>query len=297
MAAGDHALRLDDWVRSSGLPRIEAQALIEHVLGLSRARQAARPELPIGGTDRDRLDRLATRLHAGEPLAYLLGSRGFHGLDFVVTPDVLVPRPETELLVDLALDRIDALPPGPPRRVLDLGTGSGAIAITLAARRPALEVWAVDSSPPALQVAKHNATRLLDAQRPGGPLRFVRSDWFDALAALQPACPRFDCIVSNPPYIAAHDPHLPALRFEPALALVGADPTADGLGDIRRIVDQATRFLVPDGWLLLEHGYDQGAAVRAILESAGYADVRSHRDLAGIERVGAGRCPGTADDQ
>ena len=293
---GDRTVRLDDWVRASGLARIDAQALVRHVLGLDRAQQAARPEQPVGGEDLARLDRLATRLREGEPLAYVVGSREFYGLEFDVTPDVLIPRPETELLVDLAIERLDALPHDRAARALDLGTGSGAIAIALAVQRPALEVWAVDSSAAALAVAKTNALRLLDPARPGGPIRFVQSRWFDALDRPGSGCPRFDCIASNPPYVAAHDPHLQALRFEPALALVGADPNADGLGDIRHIVGQAARFLVPGGWLLLEHGHDQAAAVRAALQAAGYAAVRSHRDLAGIERVSVGRTPAAAEE-
>lgn len=294
--AGERTVRLDDWVRASGLARIDAQALVRHVLGLGRAQQAAHPEQALGGDDLARLDRLATRLRAGEPLAYVVGSREFYGLEFGVTPDVLVPRPETELLVDLALERLDAPPHDRAARALDLGTGSGAIAIALAVQRPALEVWAIDSSAAALAVAKTNALRLLDPARPGGPIRFVQSEWFDVLAEPGPDCPRFDCIVSNPPYVAARDPHLPALRHEPALALVGAHPSADGLGDIRRIAAQAPRFLVSGGWLLLEHGHDQAEAVRATLQAEGYAAVRSQRDLAGIERVSIGRAPAAAEE-
>ena len=279
------------WLQHCGLPRLDAQVLIARVLGLSRAQQAAHPEQAIGAGELTRLDSLAARLSAGEPLAYVLGVREFYGLEFGVTRDVLIPRPETELLVDTALERLDALPEGQSPRVLDLGTGSGAIAIALAHRRPAVQIWALDASAAALNVAQENAQHLLDPWRPGGAIRFVQSDWFGELRAMEMEAPRFDCIVSNPPYVAQGDPHLPALRFEPALALTGGNPSADGLGDIRRIIAQAGRFLAPAGWLLLEHGYDQAAAVRSELADKGYGAVQSGLDLAGIERVTGGRWP------
>lgn len=279
-----------DWMRGCGLPRLDAQLLLGEVLGASRATLLAHPEQEIDATALARLDRLAARARDGEPLAYLIGRREFWGLDFAVSPDVLVPRPDTETLVQAALDVLPAaghcaLP------VLDLGTGSGAVAVALAHARPDVAVWATDLSAAALRVAQGNATRLLPAHRPGGPLRWLQSDWFAAL----PAGARFAAIVSNPPYIAAGDPHLPALRHEPALALVGSRPGADGLEDIRRIVAEAPHWLAPGGWLLLEHGHDQAAAVRALLRAAGFAQVVSHRDLAGIERVSGGCRPGPAD--
>lgn len=278
-----------EWMRGCGLPRLDAQLLLGAVLGLGRAGLLAHPEREIDAAALARLDRLAARARAGEPLAYLLGRREFWGLDFAVSPDVLVPRPDTETLVQAALD---VLPPSGEvgRPVLDLGTGSGAVAIALAHARPDIAVWASDLSAAALQVAQNNAARLLPADRPGGPLRWLQSDWFAAL----PEGARFAAIVSNPPYIAAGDPHLPALRHEPALALVGRQPSADGLSDIRRIVAAAPRWLATGGWLLLEHGYDQAAAVRALLQAAGFAQVNSWRDLAGIERVSGGRHPGRA---
>ncbi len=279
-----------DWMRGCGLPRLDAQLLLGHVLGLNRTALLTHPEKEIDAPALAQLDRLAERARGGEPLAYLLGRREFWGLEFAVTSDVLVPRPDTETLVQAALDVLApagacALP------VLDLGSGSGAVAIALAHARPDVAVWATDLSAAALRVAQGNAQRLLPGDRPGGPLRWLQSDWFAAL----PADARFAAIVSNPPYIAAGDPHLPALRHEPALALVGSRPCADGLDDIRRIVAEAPRWLQPGGWLLLEHGYDQAAAVRALLPAAGFAQVDSQRDLAGIERVSGGCWPGQAD--
>jgi len=281
-------IRLAEWMQQSGLPRVDAQALVRAVLGLDRAQQLAHPELFLTAADRRRLDALAARRRAGEPLAYVLGEREFFGLSFRVTPDVLVPRPETELLVELALAKAAArVAPC----ILDMGTGSGAIAVALAHALPHAQVWALDASAAALAVAQSNARRLLPADRAGGPIRFLLSDWFCALHGMGKPSPRFDCIVSNPPYIARHDPHLPALRHEPALALTGAHPSADGLHDLRRIAAEAANFLHDDGWLLLEHGYDQSAAVRELLSARGFRAVSSARDLAGIERVTVGLCP------
>src|SRR6201999_2211499 len=202
------------------------------------------------------------------------------------TSDVLIPRPETELLVETALATLDQQGGARPR-VLDLGTGTGAIAIAIASVRPDAQVWAVDRSAEALAVATRNALRLLDKTRHGGPLKFVRSDWYDAL---DPTL-RFDAIVSNPPYIASGDPHLSEgdLRFEPRGALTDE---ADGLSAIRAIVAGAPARLAPNGVLWMEHGYDQSEAVREILIAQGFADVRSECDLAGIERISGGRWPG-----
>ncbi|MFP4906139.1 peptide chain release factor N(5)-glutamine methyltransferase, partial [Paraburkholderia sp. BR14261] len=231
----------------------------------------------------DAYSALEARRVQGEPIAQLVGAREFYGLDFDVTPDVLIPRPDTELLVETALAALEgiALP-----RVLDLGTGSGAIAVALASSRPDARVWAVDRSAAALEVAARNAAKLLDAQRPGGPLAFVPGSWYDTLDAAL----RFDAIVSNPPYIASGDPHLERgdLRFEPRGALTDE---ADGLTALRAIVAGAPARLAPGGVLWMEHGYDQAAAVRALLEDAGFKDVRSERDLAGIERISGGRLP------
>lgn len=221
---------------------------------------------------------LVARREAGEPVAYLTGRRGFWSLDLDVDSAVLIPRPETELLVELALQR---LPVRAPSRVADLGTGSGAIALALAHERPRAQVHAVDASADALAVAARNVQRL--------GLRNVtlhRGDWFAPLSGM-----RFDLVASNPPYIAAGDPHLREgdLRFEPALALASG---ADGLDAIRRIAADAPAHLAKDGWLLLEHGWEQGPAVRALLQGAGLVDVATQRDLEQRERVTLGRWPG-----
>lgn len=280
-----------DWARRSGLPRLDAHLLLEHVLGLRRADLIAHPERPLIHAERERLDALASRARDAEPLAYLLGRREFFGLEFAVRPGVLVPRPDTEILVEAALEALP--PPGNDYRpaALDMGTGSGAVAVSLAHARPDLAMWATDLSEDALRIATENAARLLPPGRPAGPLRALPSDWFSALR--EAGAPRFDIIVSNPPYIAADDPHLPALRHEPALALTGGTPTVDGLGDIRRIVADAPAWLQPGGWLLLEHGHDQAAAVQKLLAAHGFAGVHSRADLAGIDRVTGGHWPGT----
>lgn len=253
--------------------RIEVQMLLQHVLGVSRAYLIAHADDILDGEKLTDYHALLQRRLAGEPLAYVLGEREFFGLDFKVTPATLIPRPDTELLVELALQRI------PQRgRVLDLGTGSGAIALSVAHSRPDAEVTAVDASIEALDVARDNARRLNI-----GNARFMQSDWFSALAG-----ERFDLIVSNPPYIADADAHLSQgdLRFEPRTALASG---ADGLDDIRRIVAGAKAHLNPGGWLLFEHGYDQAERVREMLSTSGYAEVFSAHDLAGIERVSGGR--------
>ena len=215
---------------------------------------------------------LARRL-SGEPVAHLTGTREFYGRSFQVSPDVLIPRPDTELLVDLALAR---MPPGRAVEVLDLGTGSGCIAITLALERPLAHVTAVDRSAAALALARHNADRLHTH------VAFLDSDWFAALAGR-----RFDLIVGNPPYVAAADPHLAIgdVRYEPLSALAAG---ADGLEDLRKLAAAAGAHLRPDGALLLEHGYDQADAVQTLLRSAGFHHVQSWPDLSGIQRVSGG---------
>jgi release factor glutamine methyltransferase len=267
-------------VTLSGLPRLEAEALLAHVLGKSRAQLLAHPNHAVNDAHAEAAAALFARRRAGEPVAYLVGHREFYSLELEVTPDVLIPRPESEQLVDLALERLAACGvagvAGKPK-VLDLATGSGAVAIALAKHAPHATVWASDVSPAALAVAARNAARH------GAAVRFVQSDWFEALAG-----ERFDAIVSNPPYVAADDPHLAQgdLRFEPRTALVAG---ADGLDAIRLIVAGARAHLAAGGWLLFEHGHDQAARCRTLLDAAGYAAVASHRDLAGIERVTAGR--------
>lgn len=260
--------------------RIEVQCLMQRALGVSRAYLLAHPEQMLDAEQQRRYAVLLAERTKGVPVAYVLGEREFFGLPFKVTPDTLIPRPETELLVELSLECL----PAPrhvgvvPLRVLDLGTGSGAVAVAIAHARPDVEVLAVDRSYAALAVARTNAQRLGT-----GNVRFLCSDWMAALGAV-----RFDLIVSNPPYIAAGDPHLAQgdLRFEPSFALVSG---ADGLQAIRHLVQEAPHHLTADGWLLLEHGYDQAHAVRTLLEHNTFADVFSEKDLAGIERVSGGR--------
>jgi len=259
---------------ASALPPIEAQALAGHGLGLSRAALLADAGRALTAEDARRVERLFLRRRAGEPVAYITGEREFYGLSLKVTRDVLIPRPETELLVDLALELAPA-----GARVLDLGTGSGAIAIAIAHESEVAEVWATDTAPAALSLAAENASRH------GAQVRFVPSSWFEALAG-----ERFDVIVANPPYVAADDEHLERgdLRFEPRTALVGG---VDGLACIRTIVAEARSHLIPGGWLLLEHGYDQAERLVSLFSMYGYADVQSAPDLAGIPRVTGGRAP------
>jgi release factor glutamine methyltransferase len=255
--------------------RSEVQALLQAVLAVNRAYLLAHPERVLTEQELSCYQSSLQRRLQGEPLAYILGEREFFGLSFKVTPATLIPRPDTELLVELALARI---PPQGPFRILDLGTGSGAIALSIAYARADVEVTAVDASEAALAVAQENAHRLAV-----GNVRLQHSDWYAALAGQF-----YDLIVSNPPYIPAADGHLARgdLRFEPLSALAAG---ADGLDDIRSIIDGAGAHLKAAGWLLLEHGYDQAAAVRGLLEQAGFERVGSERDLAGIARVSGGR--------
>lgn len=271
-------------LRASPLPVLEARVLLAHVLGWRRTELITRGDEPLEAASVARFRALEARRASGEPVAQLVGSREFFGLDFDVTPAVLIPRPETELLVETALDALEGI--GAPR-VLDLGTGSGAIAVAIASARPDARVWAVDRSADALAVAARNAARLLDDARQGGAPSFVEGSWYDAL---DPSL-RFDAIVSNPPYIASGDPHLTTgdLRFEPRSALTDE---ADGLTALRAIVADAPRWLAPNGVLWMEHGYDQAEAVRALLAARGFGEVRSASDLAGIERISGGRFDG-----
>jgi release factor glutamine methyltransferase len=260
-------------IAQSDLPALEARMLIEQVLAKASAWLIAHADEAVSSETGQAFAALAERRRQGEPIAYILGKREFYGLKFGVTRAVLIPRPETELLVELALARIAS---GAAPRVLDLGTGSGAIAVALAKLRPQARVTAVDVDYAALAVARANASRHRVS------VRFFCGDWFGALSG-----ETFDLIVSNPPYVAAEDPHLLTgdVRFEPQRALLGG---ADGLDCIRAVVAQAGAHLRPGAWLLFEHGYDQAEACRALLEAHGYREVQTWLDLAGIPRVSGG---------
>ncbi|MES2018787.1 MAG: peptide chain release factor N(5)-glutamine methyltransferase [Pseudomonadota bacterium] len=256
------------------LEPLENRILLCHALGLTRVGLITQSERTLTEAEAQALTALVARRQQGEPIAYIVGKREFFGLDFHVTDAVLIPRPDTELLVELALDRL------PQRgRALDMGTGSGAIAVTIAHARPDAAITALDVSEAALEVARGNA--VLNGAR----VRFLHSDWFAALATEQ-----FDLIASNPPYIADGDVHLSQgdLRFEPSGALTDR---FDGLSALRTIVAGAPAHLVAQGWLLMEHGYDQAAQVRQLLLERGYTEVQSWHDLAGIERASGGRAP------
>lgn len=265
-------------LEQSGLVPVDARALLSHVLGRDRAWLIAHATDPLERSQADAFFALAERRRDGEPVAYLVGEREFWGLALTVSPAVLIPRPETEALVEAALAR---LPRSRPVRVIDLGTGSGAIALAIAHERPDASVWGTDVSEQALMVARHNAERLALRN-----VTFIRCDWY----AGAPAEP-FDAILSNPPYVAPGDPHLTEgdLRFEPRIAL---SPGADALSALKSIVTGARDRLVPRGSLLVEHGYDQSDPVRRLFEGCGFEDVQPLRDLAGIPRIVAGRAPG-----
>ncbi len=258
----------------SDSPRLDAELLLAHVLDKPRSYLRTWPEHVPSTEQLECFAELLARRRAGEPVAYLLGQRGFWNLDLKVASSTLIPRPDTELLVELAL----RLGPAEDARVLDLGTGTGAIALALASERRQWQVFGCDRVAEAVALAEENRQRLGI-----GNANFVQSDWFAQLPL-----GRFDLIVSNPPYIAADDPHLQQgdVRYEPHSALVSG---SDGLDDIRRIVSQARRHLTPGGWLLLEHGWQQAAAVRELLVAAGFVEVDSWHDLGGHERVSGGR--------
>ena len=256
--------------------RLDAEVLLCHVLTKPRAWLFAHDTDPLSATQVERFQQLIKRRLTGEPIAYLVGEREFYGRDFSVTPAVLIPRPETELLVELTLE-LD-LPD--TAQIADIGTGSGCIGLTLTAERPGWTISLCDLSDEALQVAASNSQRLgLDART-----QCLHGDLLDAL----PNGQSLHAIVSNPPYIADGDHHLEQgdLRFEPAMALSSG---TDGLDTLKRLVNQSPQYLLPGGWLLMEHGYDQAAAVRELLKASGFSQIASHRDLAGIERVTLGR--------
>lgn len=259
---------------TSPTARLDAELLLAAVLGKPRSYLRTWPEHEPGAEQLAAFAALLERRRAGEPVAYILGHQGFWSLDLEVAPHTLIPRPDTELLVETALQ----LAPATPQRVLDLGTGSGAIALALASERGGWQVTGVDRIAEAVALAKRNRLRLKLNNA-----EFRQSSWFDGLAG-----ERFDLILSNPPYIAADDRHLGEgdVRFEPLSALVAG---VDGLDDIRQIIAQAPRHLQAGGWLLLEHGYDQAEAVRELLAAAGFTAVDSRRDLGGHQRISLGR--------
>lgn len=273
--------------RARGVALLDAQLLLARVLTTTRGALIAHDDRPLTAGESERWSAWLGRRAAGEPLAYLLGEKEFHGLLLEVTPDVLVPRPETELVVDWASELLAQL--ADKRHsihgvhlpsVIDLGTGSGAIALALKRLHPEAQVVASDASSAALAVAGRNA------ERTGLAIELLGGSWWGAAGRRS-----FDLAVANPPYVASGDPHLAALHHEPALALT---PDADGLGALRTIVAGAREHLFPGGWLVLEHGFDQGAAVRELLAGAGLTGVETRRDLAGLERATAGRRGGAA---
>lgn len=264
-----------DLAASSGSPALDAEVLLCHVLAKPRTYLRAWGDKSLDEGQQHQFHALCAQRQQGWPIAYLIGSREFWSRDFWVTPDVLIPRPDTELLIELCLPLI---PKDAGYTIIDLGTGSGIIAITLAAERPNAKLIAADRCPEALAVARENASRHQLAN-----IEFYLSDWFKSLPPQ-----RVQLIVSNPPYIAPQDPHLQQgdVRFEPDSALIAAD---EGLRDLKAIAETAKAWLVEGGHLLMEHGYDQTAAVQAIFNAHGYKDVQTYQDLSGQPRVTGGR--------
>lgn len=262
--------------RGLGVDRLDAQLLLAELLQRDRAWLISHDDAALSDEQAARIGDQLQQRAAGVPFAYLVGRQDFHGLPLIVTPDTLIPRPDTETLVDWALELLAPMPGTP--QVVDLGTGSGAIALALKHRHPAAQVQAVDLSAGALAVARGNAERL------GLDVVFYQGDWWQPLADQ-----RFALIVSNPPYIAGGDPHLPALRHEPLGALT---PGGDGLSALQILIDGAPEHLLPGGWLLLEHGFDQAEPVAAALRARGFIEVALRRDLGGQPRVSGGRWPG-----
>lgn len=260
----------------SSSPRVDAEYLLLHVLGKTPVWLRTHDEVRLHLHEEERFEALLRRRIHGEPVAYITGSRGFWSLELGVNASTLIPRPETEMLVEFALEK---LPLEAALRVLDLGTGSGAIALAVKTERPLSRVTAVDASRAALDMAVANAQRL------GLDVEFLHSNWFEALAGR-----RFDLLLANPPYINPGDEHLGQgdVRFEPLSALVAAE---QGLRDLRLIISAAPAHLQPGGWIALEHGYDQGAAVRALLQENGFADIETRQDLGGQERMTYGCLP------
>lgn len=261
-------MKVGEALSSSGIDPREARLLLAAATGFSEASVLAHPERELPVEIQKSFLEMTARRAAGEPVAYILGRKEFYGLELAVTPAVLIPRPETELLVDLALARS-------PASVLDVGTGSGAIALALKRHLPGARVVATDASAAALEVARRNAVRF------GLDIELRHGRWFEPVAG-----ERFAAIISNPPYVVVNDPHLDALQFEPRFAF---ESGPDGLDAIRVIAREAPQYLLPGGWLLLEHGAGQHEAVRALLEAAGLETAESWPDLAGIPRVSGGK--------
>ena len=276
----DQALAL---ARRLGLHRLDAHWLLAHLLKTTRTWLIAHGDAPLPQPIAQAFAAACQRRADGEPLAYLLGEQGFHGLRLRVTPDVLVPRADTETLVDWALALLPTLA-NPHPQVLDLGTGSGAIALAVAHRHPDAHITATDISPAALAVAQANAQRL------GLMLTWACGDWWRAVDDAWPGRP-FDLVLCNPPYIAGDDPHLSALQHEPQAALT---PGGDGLGALQAVICGAPAHLVAGGWLLLEHGWQQAAAVSAALLAAGFESLSTRHDIAGRRRCTGGQQPGGA---
>ncbi len=254
---------------------LEAQLLLQHVLQVNRAWLITHDNDSLTTNQQVVFQALLERRLSGEPLAYILGKRQFYGLDLIVTPDTLIPRPDTETLVEAALEKILV---NKSCNILDLGTGTGAIALAISHIRPHSNVVAVDFSKSALKIAQQNAENLSITN-----VSFTHSNWFSALKDQ-----KFDVIVSNPPYIETNDPHLAALNFEPISALTSG---ADGLDDIRRIAQSAMIYLKPQGWLMLEHGYNQAEKVQDLLAENGLTDIKTIQDLGGNDRVTIGKNP------
>lgn len=263
--------------RQLGIARLDAQLLLAHVLGCSRTWLLAHDDAPV--PDTRAVDALWARRAAGEPLAYLVGAREFHGLALHVTPAVLVPRPDTETVVDWA---IELLRPAVRPRVADLGTGSGAIALALKHAVPGADVHACDQSLAALDVARDNGRRL------GLAVTWHAGSWWQAFEPIGGGSTAFDLAVANPPYLAEDDPHLASLRHEPRAALVPARSPADALSDLEALIREAPTHLAPGGWLLLEHGDQQAPAVRERLSAAGFDRIQTRPDLAGRPRASGG---------
>lgn len=269
--------RILSGITADGIPAIDVELLLAKVLNVTRANLKAYPERELTHNERKAFDSLLQRRMQGEPIAYLIGHKEFWSLDFLVTSDVLIPRPDTELLVEIALENLEN---NFEARILDLGTGCGTIALSIAAERPELNLVATDASADALQIAKLNAKNFHISN-----VEFVLSNWFDAIP--NDANNLFDMILSNPPYVAQYDPHLAQgdLRFEPERALVAG---IDGMDSLRVIIEQAYAYLKPEGLLLVEHGYDQEHPVANVFARAGFNNITCYRDLSGIPRVSVG---------